>query len=231
MKRFLCALCLCLSLGFGDEFSDFEEFEAEFAQYEVNDPLEGYNKFMTGFNVGFYRYFARPAISVYDFVMPDFAQVGIRNFASNLAMPLRLSSLLLQFKFAEAGAELKRFSVNVVFGFFGLIDAASNAGIAKHPADFGTALAHWGVGGGFHLVLPFLGPSNLRDTLAMPVSWYLSPTGYIEPFYASAGTNAFLIGNEMSLEKDVIDELYFNTPNLYPFLRDAYEQRRAKMSE
>ncbi|TQR33808.1 hypothetical protein DMB92_02690 [Campylobacter sp. MIT 99-7217] len=229
MKIRICLLLfLCLSVSLCDEFDDFE---AEFEEFKVNDPLSGYNKMMTSFNIGFYSYVARPAIKSYNFITPQFLRTGVKNIMGNLAMPMRVSSLLLQFKFKEVGIEFKRFGVNMFFGFFGVIDAASNTGIAKYPADFGTALAHWGVGSGFHLVLPILGPSNLRDTLSMPVNWYLVPTGYIEPFYVSLAVNSYVVMNELSFQTDTLDELYYNTPNVYPFLRDAYEQRRIEMSK
>lgn len=210
---------------------NLDEFEAEFSQKEVLDPLSGYNKFMTRFNVGFYRYVARPVSKAYVFVVPETPRTMARNFFSYLMTPVRFLGNVLSFKFSHAKDELKRFGYNTIFGFFGLIDAASKAGVAKHPADFGTVLGSWGVGGGFHIVLPFLGPSNLRDTLSLPVSWYMNPTGYINPELLSYGIGTFSIMNELSFELDKIDEIYFNTPNLYPFLRDGYEKTREKMIE
>lgn len=220
---------------FADDFAD--DFEAEFDEFKVSDPLSGYNKAMTAFNVGFYTYFLRPVAKGYDFVMPDFAQTGIKNFFTYISMPIRLISNALQFKFSEAGTELKRFGINTVFGFFGLIDAASKVGVPIHHSDFGLVLAHWGVGSGFHFVLPILGPSNLRDTLAIPVNWYMSPTTYIDTqshtfiSWLSVGLTSFNILNEVSINTPTMDEIYYNTPSLYPFLRDAYEKRRADMSK
>lgn len=220
---------------FADDFAD--DFEAEFDEFKVSDPLSGYNKAMTAFNVGFYTYFLRPVAKGYDFVMPDFAQTGIKNFFTYISMPIRLISNALQFKFSEAGTELKRFGINTVFGFFGLIDAASKVGVPIYHSDFGLVLAHWGVGSGFHFVLPILGPSNLRDTLAIPVNWYMSPTTYIDTqshtfiSWLSVGLTSFNILNEVSINTPTMDEIYYNTPSLYPFLRDAYEKRRADMSK
>lgn len=211
--------------------SSFDDLDEEFNKKEVYDPLKSYNEVMTNFNIGFYRYVAKPVIIAYDFVIPDVARSGLRNFFSNLAMPIRFSGNLLQLKFKESGTELLRFTVNTFFGFLGLHDTASVSGIAKYDSDFGIALAHWGVGGGFHFVLPFLGPSNLRDIASLPVNWYLSPTGYLEPFWLSLSVNSFAIMNTMSLESKTLDEIYFNTPNVYPFLRDAYEARREALSK
>lgn len=220
------------------DFGDFDEFEAEFDTLKVSDPLSGYNKMMTHFNVALYTYALRPIAKGYEFIMPEFARVGIKNFFSYIAMPIRFAGNVLQFKFKEAGTELKRFGVNTIFGFFGLIDAASKGGIPIHHADFGLVLAHWGVGGGFHFVLPVLGPSNLRDTLSIPVNWYASPITYITTYDTSAwinwlsvGITSFGIINSVSFETQTLDTIYNNTPNLYPFLRDAYEKRRMEMAK
>lgn len=216
----------------------FDEFEAEFESFKVNDPLSGYNKMMTRFNVALYTYTLRPIAKGYEFVMPEFARVGIKNFASYINMPIRFLGNVLQLKFKEAGTELKRFGVNTIFGFFGLIDAASKAQIPLHHADFGLVLAHWGVGGGFHFVLPVLGPSNLRDTLSIPVNWYASPITYAATYDSSAwinwlsvGITSFVMINEASLNTPTLDEIFYKTPNLYPFLRDAYEKRRMEMAK
>ena len=216
----------------------FDEFEAEFESFKVNDPLSGYNKMITRFNVALYTYALRPIAKGYEFVMPEFARVGIKNFASYINMPIRFLGNVLQLKFKEAGTELKRFGVNTIFGFFGLIDAASKAQIPLHHADFGLVLAHWGVGGGFHFVLPVLGPSNLRDTLSIPVNWYASPITYAATYDSSAwinwlsvGITSFVMINEASLNTPTLDEIFYKTPNLYPFLRDAYEKRRMEMAK
>lgn len=216
----------------------FDEFEAEFESFKVNDPLSGYNKMMTRFNVALYTYALRPIAKGYEFVMPEFARLGIKNFASYINMPIRFLGNVLQLKFKEAGTELKRFGVNTIFGFFGLIDAASKAQIPLHHADFGLVLAHWGVGGGFHFVLPVLGPSNLRDTLSIPVNWYASPITYAATYDSSAwinwlsvGITSFVMINEASLNTPTLDEIFYKTPNLYPFLRDAYEKRRMEMAK
>ncbi len=234
IKKCLAVLCLCVAV-YADE--SFDDFEAEFDAFKVNDPLQGYNKAMTSFNIALYTYALRPAAKGYEFVVPDAIRTSIKNFFSYIQMPIRFTGNILQLKFKEAGTELKRFGVNTIFGFFGLIDAASKGGIPLHHADFGLVLAHYGVGGGFHLVLPVLGPSNLRDTLSIPVNWYASPITYI-PTDSSAWVNWFNVGvtsfailNTASFETKTLDAIYYNTPNPYPFMRDAYEKRRMEMAK
>lgn len=228
--RILFALCFAFYLLQAD---DLTEFEKEFASMELktNDPLSAYNKTMTQFNKNFYLYIARPVLQGYNFIIPQALRKSMSNFLSNLAAPLHFTGNLLQFKFKEANTELKRFAINTVYGFFGFIDAASITHIPKYPADLGTVLAHWGVGSGFHVVLPILGPSNLRDALSLPVNWYLTPISYLKSLTLSFGTGAYAVGNELSLHLDTIDDIYKNTPNLYLFLRDGYELKRKQLSQ
>ncbi len=230
LKLISCILLFSTIFAFANEL-DLNDFEEEYQSYKVNDPLYGYNKAMTSFNVALYDYSLRPILKGYNAITPEFIRTGVRNFFDNLFAPLRVVGNVLQFKFEEAGEEFKRFSANTIMGFGGIMDPASKMGLKKHPADLGTVLAHWGVGRGFHIVLPILGPSNLRDTLTLPANWYASPTAYIDPTWASIAISAYGFGNELSFRLDEIDEIYYNTPNLYPFIRDAYEQRRNELSK
>ncbi|MBX0624557.1 VacJ family lipoprotein [Campylobacter coli] len=230
LKLISCILLFSTIFAFANEL-DLNDFEEEYQSYKVNDPLYGYNKAMTSFNVALYDYSLRPILKGYNAITPEFIRTGVRNFFDNLFAPLRFVGNVLQFKFEEAGEEFKRFSANTIMGFGGIMDPASKMGLKKHPADLGTVLAHWGVGSGFHIVLPILGPSNLRDTLTLPATWYVSPTAYIDPTWASIAISAYGFGNELSFRLDEIDEIYYNTPNLYPFIRDAYEQRRNELSK
>ncbi len=213
------------------EEPNLDEFEEEYSSFEVNDPISGYNKIMTSFNIALYDYGINPLLRGYNFVTPQFFREGVRNFFDNLLSPLRFLGNVLQFKFEQAGDEFKRFLANTLLGFGGVRDVASIMGIEKHRADMGTVLAHWGVGGGFHIVLPVLGPSNLRDTLALPIDWLLQPTAYLDDFWFKVAISAYAIGNDLSFNLDELDEIYHNTPNVYPFIRDAYEQRRIELSK
>ncbi|KAA6224956.1 MULTISPECIES: VacJ family lipoprotein [unclassified Campylobacter] len=211
--------------------NEFDEFEEEFEQYEINDPLAGYNKMMTSFNVALYTYAFRPVLKGYEYVAPKPIRTGVRNFFSNLLGPLRIISQTLQFKFDKASDEIKRFLANTILGLGGIFDSATDMKIPKHPGDIGTAFASWGIKSGFHIVLPILGPSNLRDLIALPFDWYLSPTAYLDDVWLRWGISVYGYGNELSFRTDEIDEIYYNTPNLYPFLRDAYEQSRIELSK
>ena len=111
-----------------DEVS-LDEFEQEYSSYEVNDPISGYNKIMTNFNIALYDYGFRPILKGYNAITPEFFRTGVRNFFDNLLAPLRFIGNVFQFKFNEAGDEFKRFVANTILGFGGVRDVASVMGI------------------------------------------------------------------------------------------------------
>jgi len=214
-----------------DEFAD--EFEDE--TKEVFDPLEEYNRMMTNINDKIYLYTFNPLSEGYAFVVPKPVRVGVSNAFDNLKFPIRFVNNILQFKFDHSIKELGRFMVNSTVGVLGLFDVATKAGIKRYDEDFGQTLGYWGVGSGFHIVLPFLGPSNLRDTLGFAVDTAIAPTtnsglkyqipknnleslGYASLYYTNK--NSLHLGEYENLKKDALD--------VYTFFRDSYEQKRAK---
>jgi phospholipid-binding lipoprotein MlaA len=230
--------------GFDDEFE--EEFGS--SGEEVFDPLSGYNGVMTEFNDGFYVYFVDPVARGYRWVLPYAARRGVKNFFHNLLFPLRFVNNALQLKIKNAGEEFLRFSINSTIGIFGIWDPAKEwFDLEAHEEDFGQTLGFYGVGGGFHVVLPFLGPSNVRDMFSLYPDMQMDPVNYVEnrPYNISQPEGEYLglsrktlqraqltvlktinreslrIGQYANLKKDAIE--------LYPFLRDVYEQNRAKL--
>ena len=131
------------------------------------DPIEPINRAVYGFNDGFDRAIAKPIAEGYKSVVPEIARTGVTNFFSNLEDVWILVNNLFQGKVESALDDMARVLVNSTVGLFGIVDIASDLGIAKHNEDFGQTLGRWGVGSGPYLVLPFLGSSTLRDALGM----------------------------------------------------------------
>lgn len=214
-----------------DEF----ELEDEFVSVETKpplDPLSGYNRVMTQVNDRIYFWLLKPVSQGYRAVVPEGARLAVGRFFRNLLMPVSFVNNLLQLKAKRAGTELARFTINTTVGVLGFSDpAADRFNLQPYPEDFGQTLGHYGVGSGFHIVLPLLGPSNLRDTLGLIPDYYLDPINYIDDFetriavkvYKQVNHTSLHIGEYESLKKDAVD--------LYPFLRDGYEQRRVKLIE
>jgi phospholipid-binding lipoprotein MlaA len=216
-----------------------DEFENEFKDtMEVYDPFIGYNRIMTSFNDYLYIYAYNPISKGYMFVVPEIGRIGISNFFDNLKFPINFTNNILQLKFDHAIKELARFMINSTIGIVGFVDLALYAGIEPHREDFGQTLGYYGVGSGFHLVLPFLGASNLRDTLSFSVDIYTSPISYTtqpyqiprnfeEAMLLKTGyyinKNSLHLGEYESIKKDALDN--------YLFFRDMYEQKRNREIE
>lgn len=209
--------------------------EAEFAEERANpplDPLGGYNRVMTHVNDKVYFWLLKPVATGYREVVPEGGRLAVGRFFRNLLMPIHVANNLLQLKPKRAVTELARFAVNTTVGFFGITDpAASELNLQPYPEDFGQTLGHYGIGSGFHIVLPLLGPSNLRDTLGLVPDYFLDPINYIDDFETRIAVRAYSQVNQTSLHLGEYESLKKDAVDLYPFLRDAYEQRRAKLIE
>lgn len=129
----------------------------------VYDPIEPVNRGMYTFNAGFDRYVFLPVVDTYEAVVPTFVRGRISDFFINLTEFRNFTNSVLQLKSERAGRAALRFIINVMFGFGGLYDIAGAKGIGQEPEDFGQTLGTWGAGPGPYLVVPILGPSNLRD--------------------------------------------------------------------
>jgi phospholipid-binding lipoprotein MlaA len=138
--------------------------DAEAIVARISDPIEGFNRAMYVFNTRFDRYVFLPTVRGYEWIMPGFAEKGVTNFFDNIGEVKTLFNSTLQLRPRAAGITLGRFIVNTTVGIGGLLDLATRIGLAQHKEDFGQTLGRYGVGNGPYLVLPILGPSNLRDT-------------------------------------------------------------------
>ncbi len=227
--------------GEESEEDDEDGFEEEFgdpSEKEVFDPLSGYNRAMTSFNDGLYVWVLDPVARGYRYVAPEFARRGIRHFFNNLLFPVRFINNTLQLKFKNAGEEFLRFCINTTLGILGFWDPAKEwFGLEAHPEDFGQTLGFYGVGSGFHIVLPFFGPSNLRDMFSMAPDYYLelTPDFFLNPenypdsdIYKAIALKAFKDVNNTSLRIGEYENLKKDAIDLYPFLREVYEQNRNK---
>jgi phospholipid-binding lipoprotein MlaA len=217
--------------GFDDSFED------EFAVVETRDPLSAYNRWMTGINDYVYTSLLFPVARRYERAIPEPGRQAILRFYNNLRFPVRIVNNLLQLKISNSADELTRFTVNSTLGIGGLFDPASTwLGISPHEEDFGQTLGHYGVGGGFHVVLPFWGPSNVRDAITLVPNWYFMPDTYFERRAINLLDNrseallshSIRILNESSLTYPEYENLKRDAFDLYPFYRNVYEQSRAQ---
>ncbi len=131
----------------------------------VSDPIEGFNRRMYHFNFYFDKYLFLPVVRGYRFVMPDYAEDRVSNVLDNILEFTNLTNGILQLKPQATGITLGRVVVNSTVGILGLWDPATQWGLPRQDEDFGQTLGYWGAGNGPYLVLPILGPSNLRDII------------------------------------------------------------------
>ncbi|MBU1329075.1 MAG: VacJ family lipoprotein [Gammaproteobacteria bacterium] len=151
---------------------DQREFErSTFGALNVYDPLESWNRRVYHFNYRFDEWVFLPVVDGYRYVTPTLVQKGVSNFFSNLGDVPNLLNSLLQLKGKRALDTTGRLLINTTLGVAGLWDPATRMGLMKQDEDFGQTLGHYGVGDGPYLMLPLLGPSNLRDTGGLVVDF------------------------------------------------------------
>lgn len=212
---------------FDQEEEIIEEEEEESPQ--IADPLYLWNKGMYYFNDKFYFWLLKPVAQGYSAVVPEDMRIAVRNFFYNLTTPIRFVSSLLQLKMKSAGNELLRFVVNTTAGVGGLGDFAKDKmDIKRHDEDIGQTLGSYGIGHGFYIVWPVLGPSSLRDTVGMVGDLFLDPVSYITPIETAVEINAYDTVNDTSLHIGDYEDIIKAAIDPYISIRDAYVQNREK---
>jgi len=192
-----------------------------------DDPFESFNRSMYSFNETLDEYAMKPIAQGYQAVTPDAVDSGITNFFSNLGDVLVLINELLQLKIEDAIATSARIVFNSTFGLFGLIDVATDFGLPKHEEDFGQTLGYWGVDSGPYLVLPFFGPSSIRDGIGLAADFTELDLVYddmsAKDTYSLLALKYVDKRADLLKAKDIVDE---TAPDPYAFIRDAWVQRR-----
>ena len=219
-----------------DEFpgDDFPDEELPYDEHVgIKDPIEPVNRAFFQFNDKLYFWLLKPMAVGYSAVAPEPVRIGINNFFYNLAFPVRFVNCLLQGKGQGASDEVVRFFINSTVGVAGFIDVATNKlEIKKNEVDLGLTFGTWGMGPGFYINWPILGPSTLRDTAGFVGDAFLYPISYIiDPTKYTFALNAFNIVNQTSLRIGDYEDLKKAAFDPYIALRDAYYQNRKSKLE
>lgn len=192
-----------------------------------NDPLEGMNRGIYKFNDVADKAVIKPIAGAYKAVLPSPVRSGVNNFFGNISTFISVINDILQFKFDKAMTGAGRFVINSTFGVAGLVDVASMDGIEKRNEDFGQTLGHWGMGSGPYVVLPFFGPSSIRDATGFAVDFFVfDPIAYVDDPRTRNTTRALMFVDrraQLLPGSDLLDEAALDP---YAFMRDAYFQRR-----
>lgn len=191
------------------------------------DPWEPFNRSVFEFNEGLDKYLLKPVVAAYRFILPEIVRDGIYNFFSNYSDIYTALQNLLQGKPDLAFNDLMRVAVNTIFGLGGLMDVATPGGLPKHKEDWGQTFGVWGVPSGPYLVLPFFGPSTIRDTFGTAADL---ETDYLFKYIPDVGLRNSITGlrviNARNTFYEAGDLLDGAALDKYSFIRDAYLQRR-----
>jgi phospholipid-binding lipoprotein MlaA len=192
---------------------------------DPRDPWERFNRTTFKVNTTLDHAIARPVARGYKKVTPRVVRDGVSNFFDNLFYPITLANDLLQLKFKPFGQDIARLLLNTTVGVGGIFDAASKAGLPKNDQDLGLTFAHYGLGKGPYLMIPILGPSDIRDGVGRVGDGWLSPLTYVHnnwiryPIY---GVSLIDIRYRLLPQDKLLDEAY----DPYTLLKNAYLQRR-----
>ncbi|NNC99751.1 MAG: VacJ family lipoprotein [Gammaproteobacteria bacterium] len=224
MKHFTIVLLVSLCCG----CSTLSATDAPIQRYS-NDPLEGLNRKVYSYNRTADKFVLRTVAKAYDKVVPKPAKRGVRHFFANLGEPIHALNNLLQGKYDRALDSVFRFAINSTVGMLGVFDVARRYDVHPAKEDFGQTLAAWGLGPGPYLVLPFAGPSNLRDGIGTITDGVIVYP--INEVSDSRGTrNTLFVLDVLDLRAGLLgsDELLESQLDSYAFLKQAYEQNRVR---
>jgi len=193
------------------------------------DPWENWNRKVFAFNEGLDTYVLKPVATAYSNVVPQPVRRGVDNFFANAADAWSAINNILQGKGQAAFEDVVRVTTNSFFGIGGIFDVASEIGIERHKEDFGQTLGRWGFGPGAYVVWPLIGPSSVRESIALPLDRTASPALYLNNGSWQFGivglqiinTRAKLLGASQVIDDIALDK--------YSFIRDAYLQRRRSL--
>lgn len=196
--------------------------------FEVYDPWEGFNRGVYKFNAVFDRVIFLPVVEGYEWVMPAYLQDRVSDFFANLKDVITFANQVLQLKPGEAGLTAFRIGVNSLIGLFGLFDLATELGMPRYHEDFGQTLGYWGVGEGPYLVLPILGPSNVRDTAGWATD--IAAFALADPFQTSSFQMEYppVFALNVVNQRKIQSFRYFETgsPFEYDLIRFLYTKER-----
>lgn len=208
--------------------ADEEAAEAD-TGHAKGDPFEKWNRGVYKFNDSIDQAIVEPLAKGYRAVTPGFFRSGVRNFLHNLASPVILANDVLQAEPKRAGATTGRFVINTTIGLLGLFDVGEKVGLKKHDEDFGQTLGKWGVGPGPYLMLPLLGPSNMRDLTGKVVDYAIDPITYAK-FKHDDEARLARTGMDLLTQRtdtlDAVDSLRETSVDPYAAARSFYDQSR-----
>ena len=226
MKKHLKAILLIISISFLQinlSYSDEDVSVSSISYDEIYDPIEPINRAVLNFNFFIDDIAIRPIIKTYKFIAPEPVEKGVSNFFSNLKEPIRTISFIFQGEFYKSFNSIGRFTINTLTSL-GTFDLASRVGMEENETDFGITLAKGGVSSGPYIVLPIIGPSNLRDLSGDVVEYFVDPISSNVPNreYIAIGDGL----NERAEIDEQLDRVREASSDRYEMIKSIYYQNR-----
>ena len=226
MKKYLKVILLIISVSFiqtNPSFTNEITSESSISYDEIYDPIEPINRAVLSFNFFIDDIAIRPIVKTYKFIAPEPVEKGVSNFFSNLKEPIRTVSFIFQGEFYKSFNSVGRFTINTLTSL-GTFDLASRVGMEKNETDFGITLAKGGVSSGPYIVIPIIGPSNLRDFSGDVIEYLVDPISNNIPNREYA-----TIGNGFSERVDIdeqLDKVRESSSDRYEMIKSIYYQNR-----
>lgn len=217
-----CALALPASAAPAPAPDDAAEAKA----YGDDDPFSGYNHAMFEFNRVVDGLLLKPAAQIYRGIVPEEGRTGVSNALANLYSPVTLGNSILQGDVTNSFATLWRFLINSTVGIGGLFDVASEIPLKNRTTDFGQTLAIYGAEPGNYVVLPIIGPSNVRDAFGRLADMFMQPWVYIDGGLSLAIYTATAVDARATNMK-LIDDIYASSVDPYTTFKSGFTQKRA----
>jgi phospholipid-binding lipoprotein MlaA len=207
-----CSLVGCASLPEG-------------SKRDPRDHVERFNRSIYKFNTALDHAILRPVARGYVKVTPHPVRTGVSNFFNNLGYTKTIGNDIFQGHFRDFGSDIARLVVNTTVGIGGVFDPATRFGLEKHDRDFGQTLGKWGLPTGSYLVLPLLGPSDVRDGLGLIPDRFMSIEGQISDPVIQAGLT---VGDKVNGRANLLpfDKVIDTAYDPYALVRNVWFQRR-----
>ena len=226
MNKHLKVILLIISVSFlqiATSYSDEKVSVSSVSYDEIYDPLEPINRVVLNFNFFIDDIAIRPIIKTYKFIAPEPVEKGVSNFFSNLKEPIRTVSFIFQGEFYKSFNSIGRFTLNTLTSL-GTIDLASRIGMEKNETDFGITLAKGGVSSGPYIVIPIIGPSNIRDFSGDVVEYFVDPISNNVPNRQYIAISNGL--NERAEVDEQLDKVRDASSDRYEMIKSIYYQNR-----
>ena len=229
MKKLFKIKLLFLLIFFSSHvFANEENVETSVRYDQIYDPIEPINRAVLSFNFFIDDIAIRPVVKTYKFIAPDPVEKGVSNFFSNLKEPIRGISFVFQGEFMKSLNSVGRFTVNSLTSL-GTFDLASRIGMTKNETDLGLTLAKNGVSSGPYIVVPIIGPSNLRDLSGNVAEYFVDPisNNIQNRTYISVGSGL----NARAEVDEEVDQVRELSTDRYELIKSVYYQRRNSQIE